>query len=123
MGGANHANTCILELRTTGTTEDLQHIQDTQVDKLTILGAINLSSLDNNCCSGQVDTPGKGGGTTEDLQDTLSKKSFHKVPVRSRHTSVMNTDSLGQQLSNLLGLGLFDIARRLFKSRMISGIK
>ncbi|KAI6759582.1 hypothetical protein HG530_010262 [Fusarium avenaceum] len=70
---ADHADTSIFELRTTSTTKDLQHIEDAQIDKLTLLGAVNLRSLDDDRSCGQVNTPGQSSGTAKDFQNTFSE--------------------------------------------------
>ena len=46
-------------LRSTGTTKNLKHIQHAQVNKITFLGVIQLSALDDDSMSRQINTPSK----------------------------------------------------------------
>ena len=103
--GTDHANTSILKLGTTSTTKNLQDVEDTEIDEFTVLGAVHLGSLDDYSRSGQVDTPGKSGGTAEDSGNAVAKQTLHKIPVRTCHTGMMNTESLGHKFTNLAGPG------------------
>ena len=71
MSSANKANTRVLELGTTSTTEDLQHIENTQIHKFTFLWVVQLCTLDDNCCGGKVDTPRQGCSTAKNLDEAL----------------------------------------------------
>ncbi len=71
VGGANHADTDVFKLWTTSATKDLQHVEDAEVDKLAVLGAVHLRSLDDNRSRGQVDTPGESGRTAEHFDDAF----------------------------------------------------
>ncbi len=81
VGGADHADTDVLELRTASTAKNLQHIEDAKVDKLAVRGAVHLGSLDDDRSGRQVDTPGERGSTAEHLDHALAEKALHEIPV------------------------------------------
>lgn len=40
-------------------------------------------------------------GLGQHLQETLSEKAFHKIPVRPQHAGVVNTDAIHSKLCEL----------------------
>ena len=73
-----HTDTSILELWSTGTTEDLQDIQDTQVDELTSFSTVKLGAFDDDCVGWQVDTPSESRCAYKNLDCTIGEKFFDR---------------------------------------------
>lgn len=65
---ADVADTLVLVLRATGTTEDLEDVEDREVDESTLARVVHLRALDDNCVRREIDTPGERGRAAQDLQ-------------------------------------------------------
>lgn len=85
-------------LWSTSTTKDLEDIEDSQANKITLFLTINLSSLNDDGVGGQVDTPSQCGGTTEHSNVTLAEQILHQRPIRSEHTGMMHSHSTIDQV-------------------------
>ncbi|KAF7566709.1 activating signal cointegrator 1 complex protein [Pyrenophora tritici-repentis] len=91
MCRTDKSDTTVLELRSTGTTKDLENIQDTKISELTLLGIVDLGTLDENCGGRQVDTPSESRCTAEYLEYTFGKQALNHVPVGTGHTGMMSS--------------------------------
>ncbi|KAH3673032.1 hypothetical protein WICPIJ_009918 [Wickerhamomyces pijperi] len=76
-GGTKIPSTVLLELRSTGSTKDLNDVRDTQVGKPTLLGVIDLCPLDDNH-SGRSEGLVKEEHTDLSV-DTKEVRNVHKV--------------------------------------------
>ena len=95
---ADEANTGVLELRTTGTTEDLHDVENAEIHKFTLLWVVQLGSFNDNRGGRQVDTPSESGGTSEDLNKTFGEHSLHEVTVAAAHSSMMSTETTREKV-------------------------
>src|SRR4051812_14830108 len=89
LRSTNVSNTTVLKLRTTGTSEDLKNIKNTQVNEFAGFGAVKLRSFDDDCGSRQVDTPSQGCCAAEHFNGAIGKDAFDKVSVGPRHPCIM----------------------------------
>jgi len=51
----------------TSSTENLQNVENTEIDESTLSGIVDLSTLDDDGISGQIDSPSECSGTAENL--------------------------------------------------------
>ena len=68
VGRDDGAVTRGVELRAAGATEDLEDVEDAEVDEGAAFRVVDLRSLDDDRVRGEVDAPGEGRGTNEDLE-------------------------------------------------------
>lgn len=114
--GADVADTLILILRTSGSTKDLQDVEDAEVDEGTFAGIVHLRSLDHDGVRGQVDTPSERRSTAENLWSSAQRSQYcsgdgraeqarahlghvrlkhalRDVAIGPEHTGVMDTEA------------------------------
>ncbi len=70
FGGADEANTARLKARPTGSTEDLQHVQDGEVGECTLRAVVDLCTLDDDYL-----------GVSEALLTTFHLDTYLHVPA------------------------------------------
>ena len=58
--------------RLTGSTENLKHIEDSEIDELTLVAVVDLSSLDDDGVGRQVDSPSERSSATKYLIKIIS---------------------------------------------------
>lgn len=63
------------------------------------------ADLDDDGVGRQVDSPGQGGCTDQDLDVTSGEHALHQVPVRTQHAGVVDTKTFWEDLSHLLVSG------------------
>ena len=68
VGRDDGAVTRGVELRAAGATEDLEDVEDAEVDEGAAFRVVDLRSLDDDRVRGEVDAPGEGRSTNEDLE-------------------------------------------------------
>jgi len=98
----NNGLAFLIELGSTSTTEDLLHIEDTNVFVATCWTIVNFGAFDQDGVSRQVDTPSKCGRGTQYLDIALHKHFFDKISVFPQHTSVMGRESMFEQFFDLI---------------------
>ena len=65
-----------------------------------------LSSLDNNCMRWQIYSPGQGCGRHKNLNMSICKQIFDQGSVNTRHTGVVNSKPVGEEVLELQVLHL-----------------
>jgi len=111
-------------LRSTSTTEDLLHIENTNILERALRRIINFGPLDDYPVRGQVHTPGERGRGAEDFDVPVSEEVFDEVAVFAEHAGVVGGEAEVEQFFYLevaggdhlffLGVGLFAI-KQMFK--------
>jgi len=106
-------------LRSTSTTEDLLHIENTNILERALRRIINFGPLDDYPVRGQVHTPGERGRGAEDFDVPVSEEVFDEVAVFAEHAGVVGGEAEVEQFFYLevaggdhlffLGVGLFAI--------------
>jgi hypothetical protein len=94
------------------TPENLLDVQHAQIGKTTLLGNVQLRSLDNNRMRRQIDTPRQRGRAAEHLDVPLCEQALHHRAIAPQHTCVMNANSAGEYLEHLFIPGFLGIFSR-----------
>lgn len=101
LRGTDVSDTLSLVAWTTGTTKDLENIEDREVDKGTLTRIVHVGALDDDGVRWQIDTPRQSGRTAEDLDGVVLKHAFHHGTVRPQHACVVDTETVIEQLLHL----------------------
>ena len=91
MGGDDDTVTRLVELRSTSSTEDLEDVKDAHVNKRSVLGVVDLSSLDDDSMRREVDPPGQGSCAHQHSDLTTGKIFLHQVPETTNQRPVLLT--------------------------------
>ena len=91
MGGDDDTVTRLVELRSTSSTEDLKDVEDAHVYKRSMLGVVDLRSLDDDSMRREVDPPGQGSCAHQHSDLTTSKIFLHQVPESTNQRPVLLT--------------------------------
>ena len=91
MGGDDNTMARLVKLRSTSSTEDLKDVEDAHVYKRSMLGVVDLRSLDDDSMRREVDPPGQGSCAHQHSDLTTSKIFLHQVPESTNQRPVLLT--------------------------------
>mmetsp|Transcript_6096 Transcript_6096/g.18586 ORF Transcript_6096/g.18586 Transcript_6096/m.18586 type:complete len:495 (+) Transcript_6096:2793-4277(+) len=88
-----------VELRATGTTKDLEHVEHAQLDKAALRRVVEPCALDDDCVRWQVHTPGQRGRAADHATLTLGEETLHQRAIGPQHARVMKAHAHGQEVA------------------------
>lgn len=98
----DHAFTFSIEMGSSSSTQHLHDVLETDLHPSALFRRVNLGALDNDSVGGKVHTPSECGCRYQNVQVSVSEQFLNQVSVRSRQTCVMDTDTVHQQLLQVL---------------------
>src|SRR5271154_1736587 len=103
-------NDCLpvgIVLRTSSSTDHLNQILWRQFNPCSLIRRVNLRPLDNDAMSRKIDSPGQRGCTNEDLDVFAGKKIFDSGTICAGHSSVVDTETVGEEIFEITVGGTF----------------
>lgn len=96
-------------LRSSSSAHHLQDVLRAQLNPFALFWAIDLCALDDNCVSGQVDTPCQRSCRTQNLEIARSEQILDHLSIPLSHSCVMDSESEWEYVFKILRVTLFNL--------------